>query len=89
MIAMQTTKLYYEDCHLREFTAVVTGCEKTEKGYLFPPTWKSLITEETKDVTVDISLTETEAEYDKMKLDSEEAFTEQFTKLLTETGLTN
>lgn len=31
---MQTTKLYYEDCHLREFTAVVTGCEKTEKGYL-------------------------------------------------------
>lgn len=63
--------------------------EKTEKGYIFPATWESLITEETKDVTVDISLTATEAEYDKMKLDSEEAFTEQFTKLLTETGLTN
>lgn len=63
--------------------------EKTEIGYLFPSTWKSLITEETKDVTVDISLTETEAEYDKMKLDSEEAFAEQFTKLLTESGLTN
>ena len=63
--------------------------EKNEKGYIFPATWESLITEETKDVTVDISLTATEAEYDKMKLDSEEAFTEQFTKLLTETGLTN
>lgn len=63
--------------------------EKTEKGYLFPATWESLITEETKDVAVDISLTETEAEYDKMKLNSEEAFAEQFTKLLTESGLTN
>ena len=31
---MQTRKLYYEDCHLREFDALVTGCEKTEKGYL-------------------------------------------------------
>ena len=31
---MQTRKLYYEDCHLREFDAVVTNCEKTEKGYL-------------------------------------------------------
>ena len=30
---MQTRKLYYEDCHLRQFTATVTGCEKTEKGY--------------------------------------------------------
>lgn len=26
-------KLYYEDCHIRTFEAVVTGCEKTEKGY--------------------------------------------------------
>ena len=27
-------KLYYEDCHLRQFTAVVTGCEKQDRGYL-------------------------------------------------------
>lgn len=26
-------KLYYEDCMLREFTAVVTGCEKAENGW--------------------------------------------------------
>ena len=31
---MKTKKLYYEDCHLREFDAVVTGCDKSEKGYL-------------------------------------------------------
>lgn len=31
---MQTRKLYYEDCHLREFSATVTDCEKAEKGYL-------------------------------------------------------
>lgn len=31
---MQTRKLYYEDCHLMSFSARVTGCEKTEKGYL-------------------------------------------------------
>ncbi len=31
---METVKLYYADCHLREFSAVVTGCEKNEKGYL-------------------------------------------------------
>ena len=28
-----TRKLYYEDCHLAEFAAVVTGCAATEKGY--------------------------------------------------------
>ena len=28
-----TRKLYYEDCHLAEFTAVVTGCAATEKGW--------------------------------------------------------
>ncbi|MBR5438266.1 MAG: hypothetical protein IKV21_05035 [Clostridia bacterium] len=61
--------------------------EKTEKGYLFPSAWESLITEETKDVTVDISITETEAEYDKMKLNTEESFTEQFTGLLNKMGL--
>lgn len=27
-------KLYYEDCHLRQFTAAVTGCEKQDRGYL-------------------------------------------------------
>ena len=26
-------KLYYEDCHLREFTATVTGCEGSEQGW--------------------------------------------------------
>ena len=30
---MESRKLYYEDCHLRTFTACVTGCEETEKGY--------------------------------------------------------
>ena len=28
-----TRKLYYEDCHLSRFQAMVTGCEKSEKGY--------------------------------------------------------
>ena len=31
---METRKLYYEDCHLRSFSARVTGCEETEQGYL-------------------------------------------------------
>ena len=30
---METRKLYYEDCHLREFTATVTDCRETEKGF--------------------------------------------------------
>lgn len=30
---METRKLYYEDCHLLEFSAVVTGCEETEKDF--------------------------------------------------------
>lgn len=30
---MKTRKLYYEDCHLREFTATVVSCEETPKGY--------------------------------------------------------
>ena len=30
---MKTRKLYYEDCHLRQFTATVTGCVSTEKGW--------------------------------------------------------
>ena len=28
-----TRKLYYEDCHLAEFTARVTACEQTDKGW--------------------------------------------------------
>ncbi len=28
-----TRKLYYEDCHLRAFTAAVTGCEERERGW--------------------------------------------------------
>ena len=31
---METRKLFYEDCHLRSFSAVVTGCDKSEKGWL-------------------------------------------------------
>ena len=31
---METRKLYYEDSHLMEFTATVTGCEASDKGYL-------------------------------------------------------
>ncbi|MBO5953395.1 MAG: alanyl-tRNA editing protein [Oscillospiraceae bacterium] len=30
---MHTQKLFYEDCSLRQFTACVTGCQKTDKGY--------------------------------------------------------
>lgn len=30
---METRKLYYEDCHLCRFSAVVIGCEKAEKGW--------------------------------------------------------
>ncbi len=31
---METRKLYYEDCHLRSFSATVMECTPTEKGYL-------------------------------------------------------
>ena len=31
---METRKLYYEDCHLREFSATVIACTQTEKGFL-------------------------------------------------------
>ncbi len=30
---METRKLYYEDCHLQEFSAVVTSCEEAENGF--------------------------------------------------------
>ena len=32
-IIMETRKLYYEDCHLREFTAEVLSCTETDKGF--------------------------------------------------------
>ncbi len=31
---METLKLFYEDCNLKEFSAVVTGCEETKGGFL-------------------------------------------------------
>ncbi len=63
--------------------------EKTGKGYLFPSGWESLITDDTKDVTVDVTVKEGEEYYDKMKLNSEEVFEEQFSKLLAKVGLTS
>ena len=30
---METRKLYYEDCHLSNFSAQVMSCEETDKGY--------------------------------------------------------
>ena len=30
---METRKLYYEDCHMAEFSAQVLSCEETEKGW--------------------------------------------------------
>ncbi len=30
---METRKLFYEDPHMRTFTAIVTACEKTERGW--------------------------------------------------------
>ncbi len=62
--------------------------EKTDRGYLFTSDWESLVTKETMDVTVDISLADEEQYYaDKMKLNSEEVFREQFTDILKKVGL--
>ena len=30
---MNVTKLYYQDCHLRQFEARVIGCQQTDRGY--------------------------------------------------------
>ena len=30
---METRKLYYEDCHLRQFTATVVGCTKADNRW--------------------------------------------------------
>ena len=31
---MQTVKLFYQDCHLRQFSAQVLSCENTDKGWV-------------------------------------------------------
>ena len=62
--------------------------EKTDKGYMFTSDWESLVTAETKDVIVDINLADEEQYYaNKMKLNTEEIFAEQFTELLNRVGL--
>ena len=62
--------------------------EKTDKGYLFTADWESLITKDTKMVTVDIPIDEEFSYYaDKMRLNSTDSFEKQFKKLLTETEL--
>ena len=32
-MSMNAEKLYYQDCHLRQFEAQVLTCQQTEKGY--------------------------------------------------------
>lgn len=62
--------------------------EKTDKGYLFNSDWESLVTEETKTVTVDIPMNEELLYYaDKMRLNSPEIFEKQFERLLIWLGL--
>lgn len=60
--------------------------EKTDKGYLFSSDWDSLITDETKTITVDIPLAE-EYYADKMRLNSADVFERQFKQLLINVGL--
>lgn len=62
--------------------------EKTDSGYLFTADWKTLVAEETKEVTVDVPLFE-EYYADKLRLNSEDVFERQFEQLLIETGLTD
>ena len=62
--------------------------EKTDSGYLFTSDWKTLVAEETKEVTVDVPLFE-EYYTDKLRLNSEDIFERQFKQLLIETGLTD
>ncbi len=62
--------------------------EKTDKGYLFTSDWKSLITKDTKTVTVDIPMNEEFSYYvDKMRLNSAEVFERQFRELMIDIGL--
>lgn len=62
--------------------------EKTDKGYLFTSDWKSLITKDTKTVTVDIPMNEEFSYYaDKIRLNSTDVFERQFKQLLINVGL--
>lgn len=60
--------------------------ERTDKGYLFSSDWDSLVTYETKTVTVDIPLAE-EYYADKMRLNSADVFESQFKQLLINVGV--
>lgn len=60
--------------------------EKTDNGYLFTADWKTLVDEETKEVTVDVPLSE-EYYADKLRLNSADIFERQFKQLLGEIGL--
>lgn len=60
--------------------------ERTDRGYLFSSDWDSLITDETKTVTVDIPLAE-EYYANKMRLNSADVFERQFKQLLINVGL--
>lgn len=60
--------------------------EKTDSGYLFTADWKTLVAEETKEVTVDVPLFE-EYYADKLRLNSADIFERQFKQLLGEIGL--
>ncbi|MBR2079266.1 MAG: hypothetical protein IJ962_03530 [Clostridia bacterium] len=55
--------------------------ERTDRGYLFTSDWVSLVTDETKTVTVDIPLAE-DYYADKMRLNSADVFERQFKQLL-------
>ena len=60
--------------------------ERTDRGYLFTYDWVSLVTDETKAVTVDIPLAE-EYYADKMRLNSADVFERQFKQLLINVGV--
>lgn len=60
--------------------------ERTDRGYLFTSDWVSLVTDETKTVTVDIPLAE-EYYADKMRLNSADVFERQFKQLLINVGV--
>ncbi|MBR2417427.1 MAG: hypothetical protein IKB12_02220 [Clostridia bacterium] len=60
--------------------------ERTDRGYLFTSDWVSLVTDETKTVTVDIPLAE-DYYADKMRLNSADVFERQFKQLLIDVGL--
>lgn len=59
--------------------------EKTDRGYLFTADWKTLVTNKTKAVTVDVPLAD-EYYADKMRFNSADTFKRQFEKLLSDLG---